>query len=904
MDRVQEAGREPAGLEQRPRIDAPPAPGLAGWASAVGNRALAGVLGRTAADGSHGSPGVPDSDFDPAKATDAERVAELRRRLAEGGGVREIWRSFADVRAAANANAELWKASVLRDPGLAEDEALLEQFRRQVEATALQHLSANRDSVTREMDELGAPGEGQEARDPGRPGALEGLQALADEVNKALQLKLVLLQIPVGFDEQPEGSFDATDPRGRQDESRPKLFEPGKPPTTPPAGQPGFQPYETVARQYAEVEKALARGMAHPALFAMVEQAGGPAAKDAHAALRTFAAGGPAAAQAQVTATLQTLLRGIESTAAQIGGAIDFRDLRPVHDVVLRMPGYAGAYERSVAEQAVAGHDTMKTLISFGLAALQAIALLSAPVLGPAALIPIVGLGVGQAAVSYDDYRRLRAARDARAGSAGAVVSDETVDAAQLQAILDGVFAFVDGVEGFAAVAKAARTGARGAAGAAKEAAEELPRLATLEPGRKDAVLGGAMATLGPGPAIDAAGGIDAVRAAAGGTPSLGRAEAFVAGLEDDVAEHLANPAVPPVASEPLLEQAAGYAARRTDVPRPRVLQMLLPRRATEAEIRELVARKAAKLAPQWAGKTPAARRELLLEIIYAESQRMKVPVPELRLEVLRGAQGSMDPRGWVLRLPDALLTNEKLTLHEYTELLATIRHEVQHAHQLVDSGRYAFFHGADPGYLDQFPADIQDAIRKRGPLAQNSHELEEAKRMYDEWGPRGHGNSLAVRERLNVAYEKMTSGRELTEQAKALWQERHGAVLAATTDEEEAERLAELVWAHREYADRGIALEKQVEEWRVAYHEYFELPTEADAKLAEQAFRADVHKRWAEQARLSTNAQMAGLAASELIFVAGVGTFGYLYYEVNVKPGARAPSGGGRAGAAPPGPR
>jgi hypothetical protein len=80
------------------------------------------------------------------------------------------------------------------------------------------------------------------------------------------------------------------------------------------------------------------------------------------------------------------------------------------------------------------------------------------------------------------------------------------------------------------------------------------------------------------------------------------------------------------------------------------------------------------------------------------------------------------------------------------------------------------------------------------------------------------------------------------------------------------------MMWSYREHAARSEALEKKVLEHKAAYHEYFELPTEADAKSAESAFRMQVHERWVAQARAETDRKMAVLLGLEVIIVLSAG--------------------------------
>src|SRR3954452_20606573 len=593
------------------RAPARPAAFLA-LAAAIGNRAAAqgaraesgaGGAGPAPAaredQGADGGPGVPS--FDAAGATDEQRIAEIRTRLGTGDRVTEIWTAFADIPATANAHAGLWRESVKRDRDLAEDEQVEAAFKERVEALALRQLAASRDTLWTEIEELGVDDEHQGKRDPEHLDAVVRLQKQADDVQKALRVKSGLLQIPVGWID-PEPSADPAEASTRG--ARMVLFEPGKPPQRGGGeGETGFRRYDEVFAHYEQVEAVVAQGMSHPALFGLAQEGGGPGSADAPKALEGFSTDAPGVAQANIMGTLHDLHRKLERAQAEIGGAIDYRDLRPLHDTLAREAPFSQAYEGSVAAEAVRDHDDMKTLIAVGLSLVQGIALLAAPATGGAGA-PVAALigsaaGAAQTGFSYADFQALKTAREARTAPDRDLVTAEQFDDAKVALILDAVFAFVDGIEGVSAIL---RPGAK--------AAGDVAELGRLAADQREQVLGEAMATLGPGPAIEKAGGIEAVRRAAGDTNAGKRVEGFVGGLEDALGERLAAKAEEDTAA-PLLPEAQRFVARRAEAADPRALPALRPQYADEERLRTFIERVKGAGAQDWDKRTPVQRASL-----------------------------------------------------------------------------------------------------------------------------------------------------------------------------------------------------------------------------------------------------------------------------------------------------
>ena len=292
MERAPQVEQEAPAARTATAAPPAPVPALA-WASAAGNQAVA-ALARAAADGSHGSPGVPQTDFDPRTASD-ERADRRdpppagRGRLAEGGLADRSptcapsrTRTPSCGRRASRASRR-WPRTSRSWPGSAR------RSRRS-------RSSACPGTATRSGARCTTwASRARTTRSPARTSwpPCERLQALADEVNRALQLKLVLLQIPVGFHEETGRRFDAADPQGRKGESKPALFDSGQAARrTGRRGRPGVPVLRRASPSSTPKVERDARPRHGPSGVVRDGRAGGRpgSTSDAHAALRMFAA--------------------------------------------------------------------------------------------------------------------------------------------------------------------------------------------------------------------------------------------------------------------------------------------------------------------------------------------------------------------------------------------------------------------------------------------------------------------------------------------------------------------------------------------------------------------------------------------------------------------------------------
>src|SRR3954471_24288671 len=331
------------------RVPARPAAFLA-LAAAVGNRVATTMVARAESgaggagpapaapenDGAEGSPGVPG--FDAANATDEQRIDEIRTRLGTGDPVREIWQAFADLPEAANTHPDLWGPSAKRHPELARDEHVEAEFKARVEQLALAGLAASHAAVDAEIQTLGVEHQFSPDADPQHLDAVVKLQQQAALLKEALRAKNALLQVPVGWEQPPAPDDPAQTPMHGP---KPLLFDPGKPP--PPGSvtdDPALQPYERVMREYEPIEVVVAQAMSNPALFAIVEGGNGQKDDAAQRLLGLYNADTPGMAQLNLGLTLHEMLEKVEKATAGIGGSLDHRDLRPLHERLTTEPPF------------------------------------------------------------------------------------------------------------------------------------------------------------------------------------------------------------------------------------------------------------------------------------------------------------------------------------------------------------------------------------------------------------------------------------------------------------------------------------------------------------------------------------------------------------------------------------
>jgi hypothetical protein len=842
------------------RVPARPAAFLA-LAAAIGNRAAvqvaraesgAGGAGPAPAasqdQGADGGPGVPG--FDAAGASDEQRLDEIRTRLGTGDPVRDIWRAFADLPEAANAHPDLWVPSAKRHPELARDEQVEAEFKERVEQLAHEGLAASHAAVDAEIQTLGVEHQFKPDADPEHLDAVAKLQQQAALLKEALRAKNALLNIPVGWKQPPAPDDPSKVPMNGPTQL---LFDPGNPP--PPESvtdDPALQPYDRVMKEYEPVEAVVAQAMNNPALFAIVEGGNGQKSEGAQRLLGIYNADTPAMAQLNLGLSLHEMLEKVEKATAAIGGSLDHRDLRPLHEKVTAEAPFSQPFERAVAQQAVADHDAMKTWIALGLTIPGAVALLLP---GGAAIAGIVGaLGSAtQAALSWADYQRIKTAREARTGPGNDLVTQEQLDDAAIQAAVDAAFAFLDGVTAVS--------------GAVRKAGGSVAELAQLAPTEREAVLADAMSTMGPGAAIEAAGGIDAVREAGAGGAGV-RAQAYAAGVEDALSAHLGE--LP--AEADLLPEAQRFVANYAGVGEPHALQTLLPQYTHPDELQKLIAKAKGRQVAAWVGKTADERAALALQDAVA-----KLPHPPqiLLSTVLAKDTAHFDPKSWTIVVSVKSFMADTITEGELLYLKSIGIHEAEHGIQFFESAQ---FHIQTSANRTAAIAELKnrglnsaavDAAANAAPL--DAAGVQRARPNFQEflgtraeWYEQVEKSVVGASERLKAAEAKHAAAQAVLRQLTD----------AGAHDAKAATAAAELSAAWKEMAYEKNTINSYLNR----------LEVEKGAFEAQRRYILEQEQRYAAEALANRRPYMDGLVTAGLL-VAGAAIGGTVMYEVAIRP-------------------
>jgi hypothetical protein len=504
-------GAPPDGQDYLRRLAARP-PGeraqvLRALSAGGGNRSVSALVagapqGRTLARGVIGSAVSSVMEFEYGidihlpDASDAEKLDWIRGHRNNVAGVRYVWESFGDPMAIARANDALFLECAKTDKELFDldgfDE-LREEFEKAVNERVTSNLNSNRNYVADQMSQLGIKGEDETQVASGQHDAdadekLRKTQLLAEKVSQWQQGMERARHIKVGHRWRMKSGGARAD--FAHEVQEPVLFDP----TTPPPGneppknaddKDSYRSWSDIKREYDTLERGVKRVFAEsPAVFATVQQGSGwfdPAGK----AAGDLAKASPEEARAQLAKVLGTLVGKIEEAQGLVGDDLDYRDFIPVHRQLMQGGKWGGEFEKSVIEADVADHEFGKVLTSLALSAAGAAGFLVAEfaTAGMATFIGVavgVGAGVAQAGMSIEDYLDKAAAYDARTGNAETdLVTEEQVDSALFQAILDTALAVIDAASGVVgALAKLrgpeALLAAAGTAGAERTATSML----------------------------------------------------------------------------------------------------------------------------------------------------------------------------------------------------------------------------------------------------------------------------------------------------------------------------------------------------------------------------------------------------------------------------------------------
>ncbi len=447
-----------------------------------GNQAVARMLQRYA-DGPPVRDPARGLKIDIDKASPEEKIAEIQRLVASGGGAAGeglylVWNSLGDLKGNATAHADLFAQSARLSPMLLNDpawESIKSDFKDAVDAKVSANLENNRNYVMDEMKTLGiSGGDTDDAPTPDQDASLLETQKLAEQASKAQKAKGMAQTIPVGTYLMVYGVSG-----GGPMPTRAKVsYSPNGPPSGMTGYQvgegPEFRKWEDIDKEYKKADAALQKILSsNPAVYALVSGADEIGVQQGNTA-HTVAGASPADARKQIKPAMVAVIGKIEDAAGKVGGDLDYRDFIPVHEQLMAGPKFGDPISKAVIQHDVEGHETAKMLRSLGLGALSAAAFILAEfaTAGMATFL-LVAAGIGASAtnagLSIDDYMKKKTAADASSGNPALdIVNKEQADSALLAAVIDSVFVFLDGA---GAVAGGLSKGARASA-ALLEAAE------------------------------------------------------------------------------------------------------------------------------------------------------------------------------------------------------------------------------------------------------------------------------------------------------------------------------------------------------------------------------------------------------------------------------------------------
>jgi hypothetical protein len=402
--------------------------------------------------------GIPD-DYDTM--TDAQKTAVIRDLVArEPGSVYTAWKKLGNPLAVARANPDLFTASMKIDDDIVDLDAfegLRADFENDVLGLAKGYLESNKRYIGQERERTGAVragdtvgGEVQARVDvlagkggsPETDAEVQKIQKAAEKMEGIKTRKATCLGTVVGYNTETRRGM-GNEP---VDVVQPVVFEPGKPPEE---SRPGSPTYETVLAQWNQLIGAEAQLVRqHPSAAFFIGEGGDPTKLRNEQDIRV--------ARAEIGNALDDLEEKIDKAIPLIGDDIDFNELVPIHGQLMGgTPGpksklvWSKPVEKAVAKETISDANMWDLLATLGVGTLGAALFLFAELAsgGLATFLFAAGAvtSVGQAAKGWKDYTDLAAANKASINPEEMLVTGEQVDEALLSAILDSVFAVVDG---------------------------------------------------------------------------------------------------------------------------------------------------------------------------------------------------------------------------------------------------------------------------------------------------------------------------------------------------------------------------------------------------------------------------------------------------------------------------
>jgi len=354
-------------------------------------------------------------------------------------------------------------------------------FEYAVKALAVTYLHGNLKDIDKEEQRLGINAENSSDEHAANAQHVMMLARKAAELNEAVK---GFEKIQVGWKlEQTEaagpyhdGSYDYV----------PVYFKPGNPPDKGlRGGESGpAQPYAAVAAEHAQAMGALmAVASLHPSIYLALKEGQLAAITgdipstliDPLAAMKSLLAGGKQA--------ILGTKAGVES------GDVDWEELKLLHRQLLEGEQKTGSFDWTnpwygeIVKDVVGDYETTQTLIDLGIGLASACAFVFAGLAsgGLATVLFVGGLAAGGANVGrkWEKYDDLKTAAAAGTSTASELVTQDQVNAAQLDLMIESAFMFLD-------AAGVALKGIKGIKGirtrlAGKAAAEKTAGVTRLE---------------------------------------------------------------------------------------------------------------------------------------------------------------------------------------------------------------------------------------------------------------------------------------------------------------------------------------------------------------------------------------------------------------------------------------
>ena len=423
-----------------------------------------------------------------------------------------LWSSFGTgIVSVYEANPTLWQRSIER--GMEMDDMPLQaiaarMLSEDVKGIAGEYVKKNLEDVKKAQADMGFDDETKTptAEQEEKRKDVEWAAVQVQELQKA---KERIEQTYVGWAKH-EGPVPFNDPDGN---AYPVPFVPGgPPPLTPaemkrplPADMP-MVPYDEVMAQWKPVSGALvALADEYPAVFVGMKEgklgqlSGEDPTDDPVAAMRT---------------SLAAVAAAIAETQGKVGsGDLDWHKLHPIHRQLMEgerkgQLAWSHPVYKEILKEEIGDWQSVQSYQELGIGIAAAVAFIFAEIasggLATAFLIGGLGISAGQTVGKWKDWSELKSAAGSAASSKTALVDEEQVDAALIEAILQTAFSVLDAWQGLKAGAKiygglkASRAGAKAASlegleavvkGAAKGVTPEATQLvekAVVEVGVED----------------------------------------------------------------------------------------------------------------------------------------------------------------------------------------------------------------------------------------------------------------------------------------------------------------------------------------------------------------------------------------------------------------------------------